>query len=250
MNAGAFAREPARGHTVRPPGESYTPRFQSSIEFGVLFFAAAIGSFLLFIPPVVGIADQRDFGRVFLGVGLRYPASLPDTQRYFFFFQKIYQNEPLHRLPYLSSESLPVIAARVINRLTGHYLTFDIRMAGFVHLATFLAAIYLLFSSARGLALRSRLISGKSCPALSSSCRLWDTARKQLCSLWVVGPFVLANIFRPRLASRRTDRVRVSVLLQFQATVALAAGLLFYAAILSDGNEFQKHPFVFNLSLC
>jgi len=36
------------------------------------------------------------------------------------------------------------------------------------------------------------------------------------------------------------------VLLQFHASMALAAGLLFYAAILGDGNEFQKHLFVFN----
>jgi len=58
--------------------------------------------------------------------------------------QTIYEIVPLHAPPFVSSESIFVILARVINRADGHLLLFDIRMLGFVHLLALLGAIYLL----------------------------------------------------------------------------------------------------------
>jgi hypothetical protein len=50
----------------------------------------------------------------------------------------------------------------------------------------------------------------------------------------------------PLIASLREKGLRRGVLLQFHAAVACAAVVLFYTAILGDGNEFQKHLFAFN----
>ena len=65
--------------------------------------------------------------------------------------QTIYEIVPLHAPPFVSSESIFVILARVINRADGHLLLFDIRMLGFVHLLALLGAIYLLLRCARRL---------------------------------------------------------------------------------------------------
>jgi hypothetical protein len=56
----------------------------------------------------------------------------------------------------------------------------------------------------------------------------------------------------PLRLSWRIDNARTSVLLQFQASMAASAGVLFFAAILADGNEFQKHlfPFTFLFDCC
>ncbi len=124
----------------------------------MLLLAAGVGSFLLFVPPVVGLADQRDFGRVMEGVGLKYPDGLPEAKRYFCFLQTTYQIEPLHVPPFLSSESFLVNAPRVLNRVTGHLQFFDIRMLGLVHLLAFLGAIYLLLRCARDLNPAARLV--------------------------------------------------------------------------------------------
>jgi hypothetical protein len=440
---------------------------QNWLELLVVLLAMGIVSFLLFVPPVVGLADQADFARLIEGAGLAYPVTPPGVKRFFCFLEPTYRIVPLSGSPYASSASIFVVVARILNRAIGHFLQFDIRMLGFVYLLSFAGTIYLLMRCSRGLsfagwtilavsvlfigcdvgyvdyfnsfyqepatylfglayiiavvalvempfprfmhavfvfvalllfvaakpqnlpllpaaapffvfglkrvmpsslkwntalaagvmvlccwaaygflesalseriqrmnlynsiflqvlphsttpaadltalgldpqlarysgssafiqsgafyhptwfpreasygrlvrfylarparlfaltergveaALSNRVAmlgnylrsTGKPCATLSSSFSWWDSLRKHLRNLWFVAGFMALNILAPFIASLRVKDPRTAVLLQFQSSMAWAAVLLFYAAIVGDGNEFQKHLFAFN----
>lgn len=442
--------------------------FHRWLSLVVLLLAAAIGAFLLFVPPAVGLADQGDFARVMHAVGLRYPASvLAAPKPYFCFANMSYRIAPLEVPSYPTSEFVFVSIARIARRLAGRATVFDMRLLGLVHLLALLVAVCLLLHCARnlhpmtqcafavlvllagcdigylayfnsfysepatylfglmfvasvlllvdhpspsrvhlgsvfvtlvlfagakpqnlpvllvvipflafslrritphavgwkftwalgallicagiagagvlvtlnygvrmtnlynsiflqvlpyspspasdlaalgldpkmgsfsgqsafaaqavmddpssfpqqasylrllrfylsrpsrlyeltsrgvGAALSNRVSMlgnyersvGRPCAALSPAFGVWDEARKLLRSLWLVAAFMLVNMAAPFWFSLRVSNPRISVLLQFQAAMALAAVLVFYTAILGDGNEFQKHLFVFN----
>jgi len=441
--------------------------FQQWLAVVVLLLAAAIGSFVLFVPPAVGMADQGDFARVLPGAGLKYPASVLAAPRpYFCFANLTYQIVPLQLPDYVTSELAFTSAARIVRRLVGRAAVFDARVLGAVHLLALLVAFALLLRCASGLtrltqcmlgalllligcdigylayfnsfysesatylfglafiaavillvnhpapsrpqlvavfltlvlfvaakvqnlpvllatvpflaislrrvtprsgewravwvlgvlamsawlsvggvvlkmnykvrmvnlynsiflqvlpyspspaedlvalgldprlsayagqsafsvhsvvgdpasfprqasyarlvefylarprrllALTSRGVRnslsnrvplgnferavGRPCTALSKAFSLWDSARKRLHSLWFMAVFLLANIAAPWWLSARAANPRTCVLLQFQAVMASAGVLMFYTAILGDGNEFQKHLFIFN----
>jgi small basic protein len=267
------------------------------LEIVVLLLAAAIASFLLFVPPVVGLADQTDFARVMEGVGIQYPSSVPNSQRYWCYLETTYPLAPLHLPPFASSESVFVILARVMayNSISLQVLPYspspaaDLvalgldptftrysgtsafqasapsynpasfpQRASYGRLLTFYLSrpARLLGLTSRGIeaALSNRVAmlgnyersAGRPCQSLSPAFSLWDSTRKTLRNPWLVAAFLLLNIMVPLAVSLHVDDTRTSVLLQFHATMALTACLLFYAAIMADGNEFQKHLFVFN----
>jgi hypothetical protein len=437
----------------------------------LLALVVGIACWLLFVPPIIGLADQADFGRVMQGAGIDYPDDTPVNQRFFCYVQQVYKLVPPAAAPFASTESIFITLALGLNRLAGNRAVFDIRALGAVHLAALalvlwfllvlarklgpaarnvfaimvvliacdigylawfhsmylepatyifgllfigsvvlycsakaptpshlafsilallllagaksqnlplLAAglVFLIFSASRltpafnarwsavwsaaallvclfvasaaqnagvsdrvkrmnlynsiflqavayspsaaadlralglepdlvryagtsvfdpgvpfydltkfpGKASYARLVwfylrrpvqlihltmrglaeslsnrvyilgnytsaTGQPCQARSSSFAVWDTLRGSLRTPWIVVPLLLLNFFVPLVVSFRAADRRVSVLLQFHATVAAMAVLSFYAAILADGNEFQKHLFPFNF-LC
>jgi hypothetical protein len=106
----------------------------------VFSVVAAILAFQLFVPPIVGLSDQGDFGRMIGRFGYG-PAdkSVPLSAG---FVQAKYVRDPSTRIPILEQagpEYLFVGSAVALSRLVSNGVL-DIRMVGFVHFLAFLAA--------------------------------------------------------------------------------------------------------------
>jgi hypothetical protein len=105
----------------------------------VLAAAAAILIDQLFIPPVVGLADQGDFVRTIgrFGYGPLHRAGLK-----YVYVEPKYIPDPSYRSPYweqANSEYLFVGAALLLNQALSKDGALDITMAGLVHALAFLA---------------------------------------------------------------------------------------------------------------
>jgi 4-amino-4-deoxy-L-arabinose transferase-like glycosyltransferase len=111
-----------------------------------LLAAAAIVGYQLFVPPVVGLGDDGDFGKITGPVGLKY-AGAPRV--YDFLTLKYDITPPWWASGYLSSESLLVRTARLAARVFSRRGVFDIRVLGALHALLLLAALALLFAGGR-----------------------------------------------------------------------------------------------------
>ena len=105
----------------------------------VLAAAGAILAYQLFIPPIVGLADQGDFIRTIgrFGYGPQHHASLE-----YVYVEPKYIPDPQYRSPYweqANSEYLFVGAALLLHKLVSKDGALDITVAGFVHALAFLA---------------------------------------------------------------------------------------------------------------
>lgn len=106
----------------------------------ILVAAAAILGCQLFVPPIVGLADQGDFVRTIgrFGYGPQHHGSLE-----YVYVEPKYVPDPRYRSPYweqANSEYLFVGVALLLNKIFSTDGTLDIRMAGLVHGLAFLAA--------------------------------------------------------------------------------------------------------------
>jgi hypothetical protein len=107
----------------------------------VLAAAAAILTYQLFLPPIIGIADQGDFVRTIgrFGYGPQHHGSLE-----YVYVEPKFVPDPHYRSPYweqANSEYLFVGAALSLNKLVAKDGALDITVAGFVHALAFLAAL-------------------------------------------------------------------------------------------------------------
>jgi hypothetical protein len=105
----------------------------------VLAAAGAILTYQLFIPPIVGLADQGDFLRTLgrFGYGPQHHGSLE-----YIYVEPKYIPDPNYRSPYweqANSEYLFVGSALLLNKLVSKDGTLDITVAGIVHALAFLA---------------------------------------------------------------------------------------------------------------
>ena len=91
----------------------------------------------LFIPPVIGLANNGDFGRIVGSLDL--PAPFEDESK---FAPTTYSIDPKwHWSPgFFSSEYLIATAPLALNKIASKGRTFDIRCAGAVHAALYLLA--------------------------------------------------------------------------------------------------------------
>ena len=106
----------------------------------VLAAAGAILAYQLFIPPIVGLADQGDFIRSIgrFGYGPQHHGSLE-----YVFVEPKYVPDPHYRSPYweqANSEYLFVSAVLSLNKLVSKDGALDITVAGLVHALAFMAA--------------------------------------------------------------------------------------------------------------
>ena len=106
----------------------------------VLAAAGAILTYQLFIPPIVGLADQGDFVRTIarFGYGPQHRGSLK-----YIYVEPKYVPDPHFREPYweqANSEYLFVGAALLLNKVVSRDGSLDITVAGLVHALAFLAA--------------------------------------------------------------------------------------------------------------
>jgi len=107
----------------------------------VLAAAAAILAYQLFVPPIVGLADQGDFVRTILrfGYGPQHHGSLE-----YVYVEPKFIPDPHARSTYweqANSEYVFVAAALALNKLVSKDGALDITVAGFIHALALLAAL-------------------------------------------------------------------------------------------------------------
>jgi len=113
----------------------------------IMVLAAAAISFCLLMPaPILGVADNGDFGRIMGSTGLEYLSENRDD-RYFGYVNREYamKDSTLLGGGYISSEIFLVEAAKLINKiLVPGTDTFDIRFLAAIYICILLTAMYLM----------------------------------------------------------------------------------------------------------
>ncbi len=119
-------------------------------DWALLGFILLLASYLLLVPPVVGVADQGDYSRITRRLGLAPPAGLPFQDAYSCWL--LLPWTPVAGLPdrLFSSGEIPVQIAVFLHRLTGS-ATMDIRFAAVVYLAMLAALVWFILREARKL---------------------------------------------------------------------------------------------------
>jgi len=129
-------------------------------DFLLLLAAGGILIFQLCVPPIVGLADDGDFARILIPVGIDYPTHVY-KEMYWSHITPVYRLvEPGQKARYLSAETPLAAMARFI---TVHALgrhDFDIRALGCLHIAIFLWALWLILLALRPLPLAVRAVAG------------------------------------------------------------------------------------------
>jgi hypothetical protein len=116
----------------------------------LLFAAAGIVAYQLFVPPVRGLADQADFKRTIgkFGYGPEHPGSL------YGFIDLKYVPNPLFRAPtweQFSSEDLFVGCALLVHKAVSKDEKLDLRLIGLIHAFLFLGAFAWLVYATRAI---------------------------------------------------------------------------------------------------
>lgn len=123
----------------------------------VVAVAGAIVAYQLFLPPIVGLADDGDFGKIIGQVGLRYPPEDLDTRPYSYVTVTYDITPTWWRSGYLTSEIPLVAVARFYAGGLPARGVFDIRWLGLLHMSIFLASLALLLVGTRTWRPASRL---------------------------------------------------------------------------------------------
>lgn len=123
----------------------------------VVVLLAVILSYQLLIPPVIGLADQGDYFRIFERFGIQ--SSISDyTHRYFGYFIRTWaiNEKAAHETGFLSPDALLVAVSISLNSLLSKTGVYDVRCLALVRMALFLAAAALILQLAwrRGLLVR------------------------------------------------------------------------------------------------
>ena len=121
--------------------------------------AGALLAATLFVPPIVGLADNGDFDRVLNPAGLEHESER-DAERYFQWMQPRFTR--VARAPdpsfYRTSESILVEVAMGADRVLSSAAAFDVRFLGAVHMLLLLAALGLLVLACRDLPFASQAV--------------------------------------------------------------------------------------------
>lgn len=116
------------------------------LEVISVFWAAAILTFILLIKPIIGVADNGDFGRIMGPAGLEHIAE-DYRDKYFGYFNREYRITPPASLygSYFSTEVFLVKLAKMLNFIFHPYNDiFDIRFLSVIYSAILLTALYLI----------------------------------------------------------------------------------------------------------
>ncbi|MET0620552.1 MAG: hypothetical protein ABW056_09740 [Thermoanaerobaculia bacterium] len=146
----------ARSGSGALPGSSTHAAFVAA----ALAVAATILSLQLFVSPIVGMADNRDYERVMGYAGFQHTTPV-SAERYFSFLRSKYAvvDPGWFRGGYHSSETLLAFVARGVHLLVAGRALFDIRLMGVIHAVLFLLALAGLIRACRDLTLAARAVS-------------------------------------------------------------------------------------------
>lgn len=116
------------------------------IEFITACLAFAMMASILYVKPIIGMADSGDFGRIMAATGLGWISEEPD-QKHFDYIISTYSiskfKVPLSNLEaYPSSQVLLVKAAIFINKLVRSKKFFDIRVLSFLYVMILSISIF------------------------------------------------------------------------------------------------------------
>jgi len=143
-----------------PASDTAPPRRApfARVEVAVVVLIAVLGAWQLLIPPIVGVADQGDYARVMRPLGLAHVGTTyEDTV--FHWVQPRYRIVPADRTDLLpSAELLLAGTARGLQGMFSPDGLFDLRLLGAVHLAFYLAAIWLVLRAARTLPIPAGMV--------------------------------------------------------------------------------------------
>jgi len=115
----------------------------AKVRAGIVAVAAVVLSCQLFLPPIVGLADQGDFTRIVGRFGFR----AEDKSVLYGFLTRKYVpdwNARYRVYEQFSSEYIFVEAAVLLNKVVSRDGNLDITVLGFVHMLAFLCAFYYL----------------------------------------------------------------------------------------------------------
>ena len=127
-------------------------------EFAVVGLIFLIASYVLFVPPIVGVADQGDYSRVTTHVGLTYLPGISYIDQFNCWLVthwKIVSPEPS---PVFSTAELPIRAIISLHRVATRDTTLDIRWVAGAYLALLLSLILATLDSARRLPVPAYLV--------------------------------------------------------------------------------------------
>lgn len=127
-------------------------RGNARVTLAALSLAAAALAAQLLVLPIVGLANEGDFGRVMAPAGFRYAAPVRNETFYGYVVRTFAIVPPASSGGYRTSEILFARTARLLNELLVSRTTFDLRVLGAVHLAALLLALGLLIRATRDLA--------------------------------------------------------------------------------------------------
>lgn len=115
----------------------------------VLAVAAIIG-WLLIAKPLIGVANNGDFERIMGTVGLAdlHPEE-PYADKYFAYFHRLYANSQLGLGGYISTQLIPVFAAKLVNIVLFSSKLFDVRFLAGLYALVFLSGLYMILRWAR-----------------------------------------------------------------------------------------------------
>lgn len=120
----------------------------------VLILAGLLLIWQLFIPPIIGLADQGDFLRVLGPLGYAPVPKGPEHK--YWYLTRTYVKDPSYREPRWEQISSEMILARIAvgaNALFGNPTVFDITLFGATHTVIFLLALARLLYVTRRLAM-------------------------------------------------------------------------------------------------
>jgi len=123
----------------------------------VLAMACVIG-YQLFLPPIVGLADNGDFERLMGRVGLQYTTEDREDRYFRYINTKFRVVEPWWNSGVISSQQLLLEVAMAANRVISKDGLFDLRVMGAVNAVCFLASVWLVLYASRPLPIASRAV--------------------------------------------------------------------------------------------
>lgn len=127
-------------------------------ELAVLLIVAGIIAYSIFIPPLIGLADSGDFGRIIPWRGLS-PIPTEYDERYFYYFNSKYRIIPKWETPdwYKTSTSLLIEPARWLSIKIGQDQIFDIRILAAIYALILVMGIWLVLAGTRSLRVGTRV---------------------------------------------------------------------------------------------